>query len=64
MLYYDLTERLLKVSISLTSGIRADGSVWYSGVAHAQKKVIGIGGKGARCNHGQGSSEYIKVLTK
>jgi hypothetical protein len=45
MLYYDLTERLLNVSISLTSGIRADDSVWYSGVAHAPKKVIGIGTK-------------------
>jgi hypothetical protein len=45
MLYYDLTERLLKVSISLRSGIRANSSVWYSGVANAPKKVIGIGTK-------------------
>lgn len=41
MLYYGFTKRLHKVSISLASGIIADGGVWYVGVAHAQTNVQG-----------------------
>jgi hypothetical protein len=42
MLYYDLSERLSKMLIFLTSGIRADGDMRYGGVVQAQTKVQGV----------------------
>ena len=45
MLYYELTKRLSIVSISLTSGIKANSGVLYGSVAQAQTKIIRIGTK-------------------
>lgn len=41
MLYYNLIKRLHKVSISLASGIRANGDVWYNEVMQAWTKAFG-----------------------
>jgi hypothetical protein len=40
MLYYDFTKKTLQVSISLTSGIKTNGSVWYGVVAQTRTKVL------------------------
>jgi hypothetical protein len=56
MLYYGLTEKLSKVSISLTSGIGADSVVGYSGVVHARTSSWSRD-KDGRCGHGRWSPE-------
>jgi hypothetical protein len=42
MLYYELTKRLPKLSISLTNSIKADGGVQYNGVSQALIKVLRV----------------------